>query len=244
MNIDHTRSMVRAALVGRARRRRRSRPIRSSGSRSRLTVPGRPGRGPPAARDVGRWRGLRPPGERPRPDVRRELRRLRGRRARGGPGRRPARRRRRAATRAGRPRRGLTERPGRQDRGLATRTSGRARADSRRRVGASRRPPDEGQRAEDEDDGPRTIATAKIKADSMVGLRFEATDQRQDAAGPSSAGRGRRRRAGDRGDDRERPSGRACTAMTTGALAKRKTSRSAAVMRGSTGVDRAVDVCA
>ena len=81
MNIDHTRAMVRAALDGRARRRRRRGSIRSSGSRSRSTAPTcRPSSSTrattwadPDAYDRGR--------EPARRDVRGQLRRLRRRRA-------------------------------------------------------------------------------------------------------------------------------------------------------------------
>ena len=87
MNIAHTRSMVRAALDGALDDVPTSSSTRSSGSRSRRPAPDVPATFLRAARDVGR--SARPTTGRPRarPDVRRELRRLRGRRVRRGPAR-------------------------------------------------------------------------------------------------------------------------------------------------------------
>ena len=92
MDIAHTRAMVRAALERRPRFGRdagRS-ELRRRGS---ADVPGRAGIVPGPTRHVGRQGCLRPAGQGPRRDVRRELRRLRRGRDRRHPGRRSARRR-------------------------------------------------------------------------------------------------------------------------------------------------------
>ena len=59
MKIAYTRAMIRAALSGRARQRRRTRRIRSSTSTCRPSCPGRAGRGAQAARTWANGAGLR-----------------------------------------------------------------------------------------------------------------------------------------------------------------------------------------
>ena len=110
MNIDHTR---RDGSGGPQRpARRRPDPDRPDlQRRGPDVVPGRPGRGPRPARHVAGQGRVRRPGPQARPDVRRELRRLRRWRAAvRPPGRPDGGRERRTGSRAGRARRGL--RPG------------------------------------------------------------------------------------------------------------------------------------
>jgi hypothetical protein len=94
MNINHTRTMVRAALNGElddvATRRD---PVFGVGGPDRGA--GRPGRDPRSALDLDRRRGVRRPGREARPDVRRQLPLVRRRRSAVRPGGRPGRDRRR-----------------------------------------------------------------------------------------------------------------------------------------------------
>ena len=78
MKIAHTRAMIRAALVGRARQRSATRPIRSSTSTCRRSCPGVP---PEVLKPRNTWKDkarLRRAGAQARADVRRQLQDLRG----------------------------------------------------------------------------------------------------------------------------------------------------------------------
>ena len=157
--------------LGRARRRRvRDRPgLRGRGP---ADLPRRPERGPPAARDLGRRRGLRPPGgarwpgcsSRTSPPTRTACPEA----SAATPGPRVAR----ATAPAGR----LRARAGRGSRAEALReaareSSGGVRAEQtvRHRVGHRRHDrPEQGERAEDDDDRDEDDASSRIITENMV----------------------------------------------------------------------------